>query len=90
MNFPEGTVKKLKVYFLSKIISIRFWEAKIKFLKTLLLSKMVQLGGFLVRLLGLLIKTSLFWIGNALKPLVKRIFVLLVLTAAASETDAVI
>ena len=40
------------------------------------------------RLLGPLLKTGLTLIGNVLKPLDKRILILLGLTAAASATDA--
>ena len=40
------------------------------------------------RLLGPLLKTGLTLIGNVLKPLDKRVLILLGLTAAASATDA--
>ena len=50
------------------------------------LSKMIQSGGFLSRLLGPLLKTGLPLIKNVIKPLAKR----LVLTAAASAAGAVI
>ena len=61
--------------------------ANIKFSETQL-SKTVQLGGFLDKLLGLLIKTGLPLIRNVLKPLAKSVLVPLGLTAAASATDA--
>ena len=64
-------------------------SANIKFLKTQL-SKMVQVGGFLGRLLGPLLKTGLPLMGNALKPLTKSVLVLLGLMTAASATDAAI
>ena len=52
------------------------------------MSKIVQLGGVLARLLALL-KTGLPLIGNALKPLAKSLLIPLGLTAAAaSATDA--
>ena len=49
-------------------------SANIKFSKSQL-SKMVQLGGFLVRLLGPLLKTGLPLIGNVLKLLAKSVLV---------------
>ena len=53
---------------------------------------MLQLGGFLGRLLGRLLKTGLPLIEKALKPLVKNVFITGLtaagLTAAASATDA--
>ena len=52
--------------------------------------KIGQSGGFLVRLLGPMLKTDLPLIGNVLKPLVKSVLIALGLTAAASATDAVI
>ena len=54
------------------------------------LHKIVQSGRFLVRLLGPLLKARLPLIGNVLKPLAKSILIPLVLTAAASATDAAI
>ena len=51
------------------------------------LSKMIQSGGFLDRLLGPL-KTGLPLIKNVIKPLAKSILIPLVLTAAASAADA--
>ena len=48
------------------------------------LSKMVQSGGFLARLLSPLLKTGLPLIKNVIKPLAKSILIHLGLTAAAS------
>ena len=62
-------------------------SANIKFLKTQL-HKIGQLGGFLVRRLGPLLKTGLPLIGNVLKPLAESILIPLELTAAASARDA--
>ena len=59
----------------------------IKFSKTHL-SKMIQSGGFLGRLLGPLLKTGLPLISNVMKPLAKSVFIPLGLTAAASAADA--
>ena len=52
------------------------------------LSKMIQSGGFLGRLLGLLLKTGLTLIKNVIKPLAKSVLIPLGLTAAASAADA--
>ena len=52
------------------------------------LSRMIQLGGFLGRLLGSLLKTGLPLTKNVKKPLPKSVLIPLGLTAAASETDA--
>ena len=58
----------------------------IKFSKTQL-SKMIQSGGFLGRLLGPLLKTGLPLIKNVIKPLAKSVLIPLGLTAAASAAD---
>ena len=52
------------------------------------LSKMIQSGGFLGRLLSPLLKTGLPLIKNIIKPLAKRILIPLGITAAASAADA--
>ena len=52
------------------------------------LSKMIQSGGFLGRLLGPLLKTGLPLIKNVIKPLAKIVLIPLELTAAASAADA--
>ena len=52
------------------------------------LSKMIQSGGFLGRLLGPLLKTGLPLISNVIKPLAKSVLIPLGLTAAASAADA--
>ena len=49
---------------------------------------MIQLGGFLSRLLGPLLKTGLPLIKNVIKPLAKSVLIPLGLTAAASAADA--
>ena len=51
------------------------------------LSKMIQWGGFLGRLLGPLLKTGLPLIKNVIKPLAKSVLIPLGLTAAASAAD---
>ena len=62
-------------------------SADIKLSKTQL-SRMIQSGGFLGRLLGPLLKTGLPLIKNVIKPLPKRALIPLGLTAAASVADA--
>ena len=52
------------------------------------LSKMIQSGGFLGKLLGPLLKTGLPLIKNVIKPLAKSVLISLGLTAAASSADA--
>ena len=51
------------------------------------LSKMMQSGGFLGRLLDPLLKTGLPLIKNVIKPLAKSVLIPLGLTAAASAAD---
>ena len=62
-------------------------SADIKLSKTQL-SKMIQSGGFLGRLLGPLLNTGLPLIKNVIKPLAKSVLIPLGLTAAASAADA--
>ena len=59
----------------------------IKFSKTQL-SKMIQSGGFLGKLLGPLLKAGLPLIKNLITPLAKSVLIPLGLTAAASAADA--
>ena len=59
----------------------------IKFSKTQL-SKMIQSGGFLGKLLGPLLKTGLLLIKNVITPLAKSVLIPIGLTVAAA--DAVI
>ena len=62
-------------------------SADIKFSKTQL-SKMIQSGGFLGKLLGPLLKTGLPLIKNVITPLAKSVLIPLGLTAVASAADA--
>ena len=64
-------------------------SANTKFSKTEL-SKTAQLGGFLNRLLGPLLKTGLTLIGTVLKSLTKNVLVPLELTATASAIGTAI
>ena len=52
------------------------------------LTKMIQSGGFLGRLLAPLLKTALTLIKNVIKPLAESVLIPLGLTAAASAADA--
>ena len=52
------------------------------------LSKMMQSGGFLGKLLGPLVRTGLLLMKNVIKPLPKSVINPLGLTAAASAADA--
>ena len=52
------------------------------------LSKMIQSGGFLGKLLGRLLKTELPLMKSVIKPLAKSVLVPLRLTVAASAADA--
>ena len=52
------------------------------------LSKMIQLGGFLGRSLGPLLKTVLPFMKSVIQPLAKSVLIPLGLTAAASDADA--
>ena len=49
---------------------------------------MIQSGGFLVRLLGPLLKRGLPLMKNVIKPLAKSVLIILGSTAAASAADA--
>ena len=52
------------------------------------LSKVIQLGGFLGRLLGSLLRTGLPLMKSVIQPLAKSVLIPLGLTAAASAADA--
>ena len=64
-----------------------YLSTDIKLSKTQL-SKMIQSGGFLGRLLGPLLKTGLPLIKNVIKPLPKSVLIPLGITAAASAAVA--
>ena len=64
-----------------------YLSTDIKLSKTQI-SKMIQSGGFLGRLLGPLLKTRSPLMKNVIKPLAKSILIPLGLTAAASVADA--
>ena len=86
-NFPHkllltnGQVSNLRKAFSNHL------SADIKLSKTQL-SKMMQSGGFLGRLLGQLSKTGLHLIKNVIRPIAKSVLIPLRLTGAASAADA--
>ena len=57
-------------------------------ISTAQISKIIQSGGFLGRLIGPLLKTGLLLIKNVIKPLAKNVVIPSGLTAAASAADA--
>ena len=81
--FPQKVLlSDKKILRLGKLF-VNGLSANINFSKTQL-SKMVQLGGFLGRPLGPLLKTGLLLMKNVLNPLTKKIIIPLGLTTAAS------
>ena len=77
-NRQVASLRKTFANFLS--VNIKLSKAQ--------LSKMIQSGGFLGRLLGPLLKTGLPLIKNVIKPLAKSVLIPLGLTAATSAADA--
>ena len=86
-NFPhELLLTDRQVSTIRKVFSNN-WSANIKFSKTQL-SKIIQSGGFLDRLVCPLLKTGLPLIKSVINPLAKSVLIPLGLTAAASAADA--
>ena len=85
-NFPHNLLTNKQVANLCKAFA-NYLSVDIKLSKAQL-SKMIQSGGFLGRLLGPLQKTGLPLIKNVIKPLPKNVLIPLGLTAAASAADA--
>ena len=86
-NFPHKLLlRDRQVYNIRKAFSNNS-SVDIKISKTHL-SKMIQSGGFLGRLLGPLLKTGLSLIKNVITPLAESVLIPLGLTAAASAADA--
>ena len=82
-NFPhELLLTNAQVSNLRKAFA-NYFSTHIKLSKTQL-SKMIQSGGFLGRLLGPLLKPGLLLIKNVIKPLAKSFLIPLGLTAAAA------
>ena len=87
INFPRKLLlTNRKVLNLRKAFA-NHSSTDIKLSKTQL-SKMIQSGGFLGRLLGPLLKTGLPLIKNVIKLLAKSVLIPLGLTVAASAADA--
>ena len=83
-NFPhELLLANRRVANIRKVFA-KNTSIDIKLSKTQL-SKMIQSGGFLDRLLGPLLKTGLPLMKSVIKPLTKSVLIPLGLTAAASE-----
>ena len=88
-NFPHKLLlTNRQVTNLQKAFA-NYLSADIKLSKTQL-SKRIQSGGFLGRLLGPLVRTGLPLIKNVIKPLAKSLLIPLGLTPAVSTADAVI
>ena len=86
-NFPHTLLlSNRQVANLRKAFA-NYLSTDIKLPKTQL-SKMIQSGGSLGRLLGPLLKTGLPLIKHVIKPLTKSVLIPLGLTAAASAADA--
>ena len=85
-NFPHKLLTNRQVTNLHKAFANHL-STDIKLSKTQL-SKTIQSGGFLGRLLGPLLKTGLLIIKNVIKPLAKSVLIPLGLTGAASAADA--
>ena len=87
INFPHKLLlTNRQVANLRKAFA-NYLSTDIKLSKTQL-SKMIQSGGFLGRLLGPPLKIGLLLIKNVIKPLAKSVFIPLGLTAVASAADA--
>ena len=87
INFPhELLLTNRQVANLRKAFADKS-STDIKFSKTQI-SKMIQSGGYLVRLLGPLLKTGLPLMKNVIKPLSKSVLISLALPAAVSAADA--
>ena len=86
-NFPHKLLLTYRQAASLRKAFVNHLSTDIKLSKTQL-SKMIQSGGFLGRLLGPLLKTGLPLIKNVIKPLAKSVLIPLGLTAAASAADA--
>ena len=85
-NFPhQSLLTNRQVANLRKAFA-NYLSTDIKLLKAQL-SKMIQSGGFLSRLIGPLLKSGLPSMKNVIQPLAKSVLIPLGLTAAASAAD---
>ena len=86
-NFPQKLLlTNIQVANIRKAFA-NYLSTDIKLSKTQL-SKMIQLGGFLDRLLGPSLKTGLPLMESVTQPLAKSFLILLGITAASSAADA--
>ena len=86
-NFPHKLLlTNTQVANLRKAFA-NYLSTDIKLSKTQL-SKMIQLGAFLGRILGLLLKRGLLLMESVVQPLAKSVLISLGLTAVASAADA--
>ena len=83
-NFPHKLLLTNRQVANLRKASANYLSTDIKLSKAQL-SKMIQSGGFLGKLLGALLKTGLPLLKNVIKPLAKSVLVSLGLTAAASD-----
>ena len=86
-NFPHKSLLTNRQVTTLRQAFANHTSTDIKLSKTQL-SNMIQLGGFLGRLLGPLLKTGLPLMKNVIKPLAKSVLIPLGLTAAVSAADA--
>ena len=87
INFPQRLSLAIRQVSILRKAFANNSSAYIKLSKTQL-SKIIQSGGSLGRLLGPLLKTGLPLIKNVIKPLAKGVLIPLGLIAAASAADA--
>ena len=87
INFPLELLLTNRQVANIRIAFANLSSTDIKLSKTQL-SKMIQSGGFLSKLLGPLLKTGLPLMKSVIKPLTKSVLIPLGLTAAASAADA--
>ena len=86
-NFPHKLLLTNRQVANLRKAFVNYLSTNIKLSKTQI-SKMIQSGEFLGRLLGPLLKTGLPLIKNVIKPLAKSVLIPLGLTAAALAADA--
>ena len=86
-NFPHKLLLANRLVTNLRKAFASYKSTDVKFSKTKL-SNMIQLGGFLGRLLGALLRTGLPLMKSVIQPLAKSVLIPLELTAAASAADA--
>ena len=86
-NFPHKLLSTNRQFANLRKAFANYTSTDIKLSKTQL-SKMIQPGGFLGRLLGPLLKTGLPLMKSVIQPLAKSVLIPLGLTAAALAADA--